>query len=72
MDVDGINGVHDAATDGVLIVQAMLGITGAATVNNAIGSNAKRSTWAEIQPVLNLAALDIDGDGVVRAHTDLA
>lgn len=48
----------------------MLGITGAATVNNAIGSNAKRSTWAEIQPVLNLAALDIDGDGVVRAHTD--
>lgn len=69
MDVDG-NGVHDAATDGVLIVRAMLGITGAATVNNAIGSNAKRTTWAEIQPVLNLAALDIDGDGVVRAHTD--
>jgi len=69
MDVDG-NGVHDAATDGVIIVRAMLGLSGNAITASAIGANARRTNWTQIQPVLNLAALDIDGDGVVSPYTD--
>lgn len=69
MDLDG-NGVHDVKTDGLMILRAMLGFTGSAVTDNAIGSNAIRSTWADIQPVLNLAALDVDGNGVSSPHTD--
>lgn len=69
MDLDG-NGVHDVKTDGLMILRAMLGFTGSAVTDSAIGANAIRSTWAEIQPVLNLAALDVDGNGVSSPHTD--
>ncbi|MBL8310115.1 MAG: hypothetical protein JNL19_06820 [Burkholderiales bacterium] len=69
MDLDG-NGVHDAKTDGLMILRAMLGFTGNAVTDGAIGANAIRNSWAEIQSVLNLAALDVDGNGVSSPHTD--
>jgi hypothetical protein len=69
LDLDG-NGVHDAATDGLLILRAMLGITDSAAVTGAIGAGAIRSSWSEVQSVLNLNALDVDGNGTVDALTD--
>jgi hypothetical protein len=45
LDVDG-NGEIDAATDGLLIMRAMLGVTGNALVTGAVGPNATRNTAA--------------------------
>ena len=53
LDVDG-NGSIDALTDGLLLLRAMLGLTGTAVTNGATGSGSPtRTTWAQIQPYLN-------------------
>ena len=69
LDVDG-NGVHDASTDGIMILRAMFGLTGAAVTNGAIGSGAKRTTWAEIQPAIHALSLDIDGNNITDPLSD--
>ncbi len=69
LDIDG-NGVHDANTDGVMLLRAMFGLTGTAVTNGAIGVGAKRTTWAEIQPVINTLALDVDGNNSTAPLTD--
>jgi hypothetical protein len=45
-------------------------MTGDAVTSNAIGADAKRATWGQIQPFVTLALLDIDGDGSTTALTD--
>jgi len=52
LDVDGNNAI-DALTDGLILLRAMLGLTGTAVTDNAIGSGAARPTWALLQPYLN-------------------
>ncbi len=52
LDVDG-NGTFDALTDGLMVVRAMLGLTGTAVTAGAIGGSPIRATWAQIQPFLN-------------------
>ncbi len=52
LDIDG-NGAQDALTDGLLVIRALFGLTGTAVTNNAIGSNASRSTWTDIRAYLN-------------------
>jgi hypothetical protein len=52
LDIDGNNAV-DAMTDGLLIVRAMLGLTGTAVTDSALGANATRSNWAKIRSYLN-------------------
>ena len=52
LDVDG-NGTVDALTDGLIVVRAMLGLTGTAVTTGAIGTGPLRTTWAQIQPLLN-------------------
>ena len=53
-DVDG-NGNSDALTDGLMILRAMFGLTGAQVTNNALGTTppATRTTWAAIRAYLN-------------------
>lgn len=69
LDLDG-NGTIDPLTDGVMIARALLGLTDAAVTSGAIGPNAQRTTWAQIQPMFHSAALDIDGNGTSDAFTD--
>lgn len=69
LDLDG-NGRVDALTDGLLLVRAMLGLTGSAVTSGAIGSGAVRQTWAQIQPAVRLAAFDVDGNQATTAATD--
>ena len=53
LDVDG-NGSIDALTDGLIVVRAMLGFTGIAVTNGAVGGGTPtRATWNLIQPYLN-------------------
>ena len=45
LDVDG-NGSIDALTDGLIVVRAMLGFTGSAVTNGAVGDGTPtRATW---------------------------
>lgn len=44
LDIDG-NGVVDALTDGLIMVRAMLGLTGNAVTSGVIGAGATRSVW---------------------------
>ena len=69
LDLDG-NGSIDALTDGLMIIRALFGLTGASVTNGAVGAAATRTTWAQIQPMLNLPALDVDGNGTTDALTD--
>jgi hypothetical protein len=52
LDVDG-NQVIDARTDGLILIRAMLGLTGASVTEHALGSGASRDTWAAIRQFLN-------------------
>lgn len=69
LDVDG-DGVANATTDGVLILRAMFGFTGAAVTENAVGPAATRMTWVSIQPKIHFRALDIDGSGSTSPLSD--
>jgi serine protease len=50
-DLDG-DGVVLAATDGLMILRAALGLPGASIVAGAVAPTAPRNTWALIQPYL--------------------
>jgi hypothetical protein len=52
LDFDG-NGSIDALTDGLLVLRAMFGLTGAAATNGVIGANATRSDWPTAQSNFN-------------------
>ena len=52
MDLDG-NGSIDPLTDGIMLMRAFFGLTGASVTNNAIGPGATRTTWPEIRVYLN-------------------
>ncbi len=48
IDIDGDSSV-DAATDGVLLLRALLGLSGTAVTNGALSPCATRTTWADIR-----------------------
>jgi hypothetical protein len=52
LDVDGDNAI-DAMTDGLVLMRAMLGLTGSSVTNAAISAGATRKTWAQIREYLN-------------------
>ena len=52
LDLDG-NGAIDPLTDGIMLMRAFFGLTGAAVTNNALGAGATRMTWPEIRVFLN-------------------
>ena len=69
LDLDGNNSIS-ALTDGLLLLRAMLGLTDNAVTNGAIAPGAPRTTWAQIQPFVHLAALYIDGNGATSPASD--
>ena len=69
LDLDG-NGRVDALTDGLMLIRTMLGLSGPAVTAGAVGSGAARTTWAQIQPAVRLAAFDVDGNLSTSAATD--
>lgn len=73
LDIDD-NLTYDAATDGVLIVRHLFGLTGVALTNNALGAgfNAARTGDPALANYLAgiHASLDVDGNGQVDALTD--
>ncbi|MEO7253360.1 MAG: hypothetical protein ABIZ64_03860 [Casimicrobium sp.] len=69
LDVDGNNSIT-AMTDGLMLLRVMLGLTDDAVINGATVSGAPRTTWAQIQPFVHLAALDIDGNGSTLPASD--
>jgi hypothetical protein len=69
LDLDG-NLSISATTDGLMLLRAMLGLTGTAVTNGATASGAPRSTWEQIAPFVHLAALDIDGSGSALPASD--
>jgi hypothetical protein len=52
LDVDG-NGSLNPLTDGLMIVRAMLGLTGTAVTSGALAGNSARNTWALVRAYLN-------------------
>lgn len=52
LDIDG-NCIVDPLTDSLLLTRAMIGMTGTAVTNNAIGANATRTSWAQIRLYIN-------------------
>lgn len=69
LDVDG-NQSLSATTDGLMLLRAMLGLTGTAVTAGATVVGAPRTTWAQIAPFVHLAALNLDGTGNTLASTD--
>ncbi len=51
LDIDGDSSV-DAATDGLLLLRALLGLSGNAVTANALSPCVTRTTWAQIRPHL--------------------
>ena len=51
-DVDG-SGLTDALTDGLIILRALLGMTGSAVTNNAVALTATRTSWDDIRAYMN-------------------
>lgn len=51
MDIDG-DGVINATTDGLILLRAMLGFSGATALTNAVGAGASRSTWPQVREYL--------------------
>jgi hypothetical protein len=71
-DVDA-NGSVDALTDGLLIIRAAFGLTGAALTNGAIGQNPTRSNPTDVLTFINAnksTKYDLDGNGSFDALTD--
>lgn len=63
--------VYDAATDGLLLMRYLLGLRGAELVAGALGTSPQRNA-AQIEAHIQtyLTRFDVDGDGLVRPHTD--
>jgi hypothetical protein len=53
LDIDGSGGAPNAASDGLMLVRAMLGFTGTEVTNGAVVSTPPRNTWALIRAYLN-------------------
>lgn len=53
LDIDGSGGAADGASDGLILLRAMLGFTGTAVTAGAISGTPPRNTWALIRPYLN-------------------
>lgn len=53
LDIDGSGGAPNAASDGLMLVRAMLGFTGTAVTNGAISGTPPRNTWPLIRDYLN-------------------
>ena len=74
LDVDGSGAStkYDVATDGLLILRYLFGVTGTALTTNALGATATRTDPAALKTFLDgiRTALDIDGNGQVDALTD--
>ena len=69
VDADA-NGSVSAITDGVLALRWMLGMTGTAATQGALGAAPNRIDATQIRNHLNAQRMDIDGDGSVDAATD--
>lgn len=69
IDIDG-NQTISATTDGLMLLRAMLGLTGTAVTAGATITGAPRTTWEQISPYVHLAALNLDGSGNTSAATD--
>jgi hypothetical protein len=71
LDVDD-DGVFGAQTDGLLVLRHLLGETGTALTDNALGPSAQRGQPDAIAAYLSGLPwqLDIDGDGAHDALTD--
>ena len=69
IDIDG-NQTISAITDGLMLLRAMLGLTGTAVTTGATVTGAPRTSWEQISPYVHLAALNLDGSGNVNAATD--
>lgn len=52
LDVDG-NGIVDPLTDGLILVRAMLGLTGSGVTTGVLGNGATRDTWDKIRTYMN-------------------
>jgi len=52
LDIDG-NGSTSALSDGLILMRAMLGLTGTAVTNGAVAPGATRATWPAIRTYLN-------------------
>lgn len=51
LDVDG-NGAVDTLTDGLLLMRALLGLSGTAATTGATAANASRTAWADVRKML--------------------
>jgi hypothetical protein len=72
LDADG-NGTADALTDGILILRYLFDPTGPWDCSDALGSDATRTTRADIKGFLDggqITLLDVDGNGTADALTD--
>ncbi len=69
IDIDG-NQTISATTDGLMLLRAMLGLTGTAVTTGATVTGAPRTSWDQIAPYVHLAALNLDGSGNANAATD--
>lgn len=69
LDIDG-NQTISATTDGLMLLRAMLGLTGTSVTAGATAPGAPRTTWQQIAPFVHLAALDIDGNGATAPASD--
>jgi len=74
LDIDASNSQtkYDAATDGVLVVRYLFGVTGNSLATGALGGTATRTDPAQIKSYLDAIrpVLDIDGNGRAEALTD--
>ncbi len=69
-DVDGSGGPPDALTDGIIIIRAMFGFTGAALVQGAVAPGGADAAAIAEHARTFVVGLDIDGDGRQDALTD--
>jgi hypothetical protein len=71
LDIDG-NGMLQPLSDGLLVLRARFGFSGATLTTSAIGANCTRCDSAAILSYINGLGLtlDIDDDDTVQALTD--
>lgn len=71
LSIDGNRG-YDALTDGLLVNRYLMGLSGAALINGAVGTGATRVAASDLGAyLLDIKPfLDIDGNGQADAATD--
>lgn len=68
-DIDG-NGSPEALTDGLLLIRSMLGLTGIALTQGALGIGATRTLTADLQTFIASQDYNLDGNTVQDVSTD--